>query len=227
MEHESAELRTSWTTIRQAAAGHSDSRQSFAALYQPVIRAYLQVRWNTGRLASQVEDAIQDVFVECFRSEGILERVDPDQTPSFRGFLYGVVRNVARRYESRLPLQSLEAPVPADETSLSGAFDRAYAVAVMQEATRVQAANAEWKGAAAQRRVELLKKRFGEGLPIREIAALWQVDPAWLHHQYATARDEFHEALRSVVRDHQPGLNGAPLEERCRELMQLLQGRAN
>jgi hypothetical protein len=38
------------------------------------------------------------------------------------------------------------------------------------------------------RRVELLTLRFHEAMPIREIARLWGVDAASLHHEYAQAR---------------------------------------
>ena len=47
------------------------------------------------------EDAVQEVFVECFRRGGALEAVGAGRVPGFRAFLYGVIRNVARRFESR------------------------------------------------------------------------------------------------------------------------------
>ena len=43
--------------------------------------------------------------------------------------------------------------------------------------------------------MELLRLRFHEGLPIREIAARWKRDTAWVPHQYATAREEFKRAV--------------------------------
>jgi RNA polymerase sigma-70 factor (ECF subfamily) len=66
-------------------------------------------------------------------------------------------------------------------------------------------ARARAAGADAARRVELLKLRFGEEMPIRDIARLWNADAARLHHEYATAREEFRAALRDVVAEHQPG----------------------
>ena len=53
--------------------------------------------------------------------------------------------------------------------------------------------------------MELLHLRFDEGLPIREIARLWEVDPAQLHYEYAKARKEFKNALMEVLSFHHPG----------------------
>jgi hypothetical protein len=69
--------------------------------------------------------------------------------------------------------------------------------------------------------VELLRLRFHDGLPIREIARLWQADPAKLHHEYATARQEFLAALRDVVAFHHPGPS-AEIDRVCADLIQLL-----
>ena len=50
----------------------------------------------------EVEDAVQDVFVECFRDEGALTKVNPDEpNSSFRKYLYVLVRNIARRVEDK------------------------------------------------------------------------------------------------------------------------------
>ena len=75
----------------------------------------------------------------------------------------------------------------------------------MREAAERQAALAAEHGEAAVRRVELLRLRFHEGMPIREIARLWGIDAAVLHHEYARARQEFLAALRDVVASHHPG----------------------
>ena len=66
--------------------------------------------------------------------------------------------------------------------------------------------------------MDLLALRFREGLPIREIAVRWDVDAARLHHEYARARREFHEALVDVVGFHQPG-SPAQIEAECERLL--------
>jgi RNA polymerase sigma-70 factor (ECF subfamily) len=71
------------------------------------------------------------------------------------------------------------------------------------------------------RRVELLRLRFQEGLPIRDIATRWQTDAAVLHHEYARAREEFRAALLEVVAFYHPG-TAAEVERECANLLSLL-----
>src|SRR5581483_5964729 len=107
--------------------------------------------------------------------------------------------------------------IPDDHSSLSRVFDRAWAKAILREAARVQEERARAAGERALRRVELLRLRFHEGLPIREIARRWNVEAAGLHHEYARAREEFRAALLDVVAFHHAGGAGA-VEEECRKL---------
>jgi RNA polymerase sigma-70 factor (ECF subfamily) len=219
---------TRWTVIRDAAEGGAKARSVFARTYQPVVRAYLAGRWRIPRDSPEVDDAVQDVFVECLREDGPLRRADPDRPGGFRVFLYGVVRNVARRFEERR-LRSRERPagsridldgLEGREASLSRIFDRAWASLLLAEAARRQAQIAEEKGPDARRRVELLCLRFEDDLTIREIARQWEVDPSWLHHQYAQARREFRMALRELVRDYLGG-GEADVETECVRLLAL------
>lgn len=215
---------TCWTLIRAAAGGSAQPREEFARRYAPVLRAYLSARWRDSRLLQDLDDAVQDVFVECLRPGGALERLDPSRDGGFRAFLYGVARNVALRRESRRPAPDGAADldaIPDDHTSLSRVFDRAWARAILREAARVQEERARALGERALRRVELLRLRFHEGLPIREIGRRWGTDAAGLHHEYATAREEFRAALIDVVAFHHAGDPGA-VEEECRKLLLLL-----
>jgi RNA polymerase sigma factor (sigma-70 family) len=222
----SGSLSTCWTLIRAAADGSPRERDEFARRYVPVLRAYLAARWRHSPLLQDLDDAVQDVFVECFRPRGVLVRLDVSRG-AFRPFLYGVARVVALRRESRRPREQqpttdvpLEA-LPDDEPSLSQVFDRAWAKSVLREAARVMEERARTVGEAAVRRVELLRLRFQEGLPIRDIAARWQTDAARLHHEYAKAREEFRAALLEVVAFHLPG-SPAEVEEEARRLLELV-----
>src|SRR5262249_44152402 len=94
---------TCWTVIRAAAAGSPPDREEMARRYVGVVRAYLTARWRNSGLLAECDDAVQEVFVECFRQGGVLEAAGAGRVPSFRAFLYGVIRNVARRFESRSP----------------------------------------------------------------------------------------------------------------------------
>jgi RNA polymerase sigma-70 factor (ECF subfamily) len=100
-------------------------------------------------------------------------------------------------------------------------FDRAWAKAVLRAAARLQEERARAAGEGVLRRVELLRLRFHENLPIRDIARRWGVEAARLHHEYATAREEFRAALLDVVASHHTG-DPASAEEECRQLLALL-----
>ena len=217
---------TRWTVIRRAAEGSEAARADFVRRYTDVIRAYLGARWRYTPLYEEIDDAAQQVFLDCFKENGALGRADPERGPGFRAFLYGVVRNVARGLErtrarareqpleSGLDLEALE----AKEESLAQVFDRAWAGSILTEAADLMLERAREKGSDAVRRHALLELRFGEGLPIREIAARWEVEAARLHHQFAQAREEFRRALMDVVRD----LNGGgaeAVEVECRRLL--------
>lgn len=217
---------TCWTLIQGAARGTDAAREDFARRYLPVVRAYLSERWRASYLAGEIDDAIQDVFIECFREDGALGRADPSR--GFRPFLFGTVRNVARRMEERSARRAKHKDQDSfhpeqfahDEERLSVIFDKAWAAEIMREAADHMRAQAAADGDAAGRRVELLALRFQEGLPIREIAERWEVDAARLHHDYARARDEFKQALLDVLAFHQPDASAAARE--CDQLLEIL-----
>jgi RNA polymerase sigma-70 factor (ECF subfamily) len=195
-----------------------------------VVRAYLAARWRGSKLLPELDDTVQDVFIECLRDGGLLERAQADRPGGFRAFLYGAVRNVALRAEARRARQLAREPgevvdlqrIAGGEEALSRVYDRAWAKAVVREAAERQSALAAQLGEAAVRRVELLRLRFHEGMPIREIAGRWGRDTASLHHEYARAREEFRSALREVVAFHHPGSN-ADVDRECAQLLKLLE----
>ncbi len=212
---------TCWTVIRAAAAGSPADREELARRYLGAVRAYLSARWRGSALADDLDDATQEVFVECFRQGGAVEAAGAGRVPHFRAFLYGVVRNVARRFESRPARTPGPLPEIADDASQSRLFDRAWAQAVMAEAARLLRQRADENGPDAVRRVELLRLRFEENLPIRAIAELWGDDAARLHHAYALARQEFRAALLAVLAFHQPG-SPAEIEQEAATLLKAL-----
>jgi len=203
---------TCWTLIRGAAEGQEEDRAAFAHLYLPAVKAYLEARWQTAPLSGDINDAAQEVFVACFQDEGALVKVKPDAPDSsFRKFLFVVVQNIARRFEERrhrnreLPVGSGVTAAGAGEERLSGIFERAWISSMLDQAVALQKDRAREKGQDAIRRLELLSLRFYEGLPIRKIARRWDVPAERLHHQYATAREEFMAALKDVLAFHHPG----------------------
>ena len=213
---------TCWTVIRAAAAGSPADRDELARRYLAVVRAYLAARWRGSHLRADLDDAVQEVFVECFRQGGALEAAGAGRVPSFRAFLYGIVRNVARRFECR-PVRAA-GPLPeiaANEEGLSRLFERAWAQAIMTDAAQLQRRWAEERGPEAVQRVELLRLRFEENLPIRAIAERWGIAAAELHRAYALARQEFKAALLAVVAFHLPG-SPAEVEQEAASLLKAL-----
>lgn len=83
----------------------------------------------------------------------------------------------------------------------------------MAEAAELQRERAAEHGPEAVRRVELLRLRFEENLPIRTIAERWGVEAAAVHHAYGFARKEFRAAILEVVAFHSPGGPEAPEQE--------------
>ena len=217
---------TRWTIIRGAASGNAEDRAEFARRYSSVIRSCLGARWRGGPLLAEIDDAAQEVFVQCFRSDGPLLRADPERPGGFRGYLFGVVRNVARGFERQWRTRRTAQPtgsvvdidaIEAHDEPLSRVFDRAWAAALVRRAASRQAASARGDE-RAQRRVDLLQLRFGQDMPIRDIAASWGEDAARLHAEYRIARREFLAALRHVVAEENPG-SPEEVEAECRRLL--------
>ena len=219
MEHADS---TCWTQIRHAAEGARDEREAFARRYTPLVRAYLGARWRNSARCQDIDDAVQEVFIECFRGGGALERFEQGRPGGFRSFLYGVVRNVALRMETcrggeRPTSGSHLDGIECDETSLSQVFDREWAATLLREAAALQERQAAAAGDSAVRRVELLRLRFQDRLPIRDIARRWGVEAEALHREYARAREEYKHALYEVVAFHYPGA-AFEIEKKCTEL---------
>ncbi|MDF1800232.1 MAG: sigma-70 family RNA polymerase sigma factor [Planctomycetota bacterium] len=208
-----SDVLTCWDLLRGAADGVAAERERFCLTYGPVIRDFLGRRWNRRALAQEIEDAEQETLIECLREKGALERAVDADLGSFRGFLFGVTMNVARRFEERrariagreaAPRTGDPPPVEPDADPEKD-FDRAWATGVVRRARQQLEARAAEQGEASLRRCEILRLRFFEDLPIRKIASKLGQDPARVHHEYARVRSDFRDALHSVVRFEAPG----------------------
>ena len=197
----------SWSLVLRAAGGDRDARSVFGRSYLPVVRRFLESRWRDTRLAPELDDAVQEVFVECLRENGVLSRADPERG-DLRGLLFGVTRKVAARFEEQARrARDRDGGFALDsirdrEQSLSELFDREWARALIRLAGERMRARAKNGDAGARLRVELLRLRFAEGLPIRDVAAQWDMDPVAVHRAYARAREEFRACLEHVVAEH-------------------------
>lgn len=218
---------TCWTVLRAAARGEPRARSTFARSYAPTIRGYLEARWRGRLLSTETDDAIQEVFVECIKDGGVLERADSARG-DFRGLLFGAVRNVARRYEERFLKDKRAGPedsawiqhLASDEAGQSTVFDRAWARTLLHQAKDLHRQRALSDGEAGCRRIELLERRFGGNEAIREIAASWGVPAQEVHNSFRKARTEFYRCLREVVGSH--ASVGCDLDRECRRLLGLL-----
>lgn len=170
---------------------------------------------------------MQEVFVRCLSTDGPLDRVERVSEQGFRGYLYGICRNVARESEQRhrsreLPNAAGLDELPGREARLSTAFDRAFAQQVVKEARDNFRIASQAGDAAARKRFELLTLRFEENLPIREIAERWNADPARVHKDYARARREYRRALINVVAEQNPTSTAAEVEAAAKRLLSLI-----
>ena len=219
---------TSWHLIAAAAGGDDTARAEFARRYGDDVRGLLRQRWKSGLLLQHIDDACQEVFVECLKPGGVLVRADPAVAAGFRGLLGAVVRNVALRVERRLAQwhRRAAAPLPTDppgsHTSLAHALDRNWALGLVREAAEEQERRAQTSGPQALLRVKLLRARVHDGQGIAALAAQWGVAAAYLHHQFAKARRDFLRALHGVLERRFPSDSRLQQRERARQLIQLL-----
>ena len=219
---------TCWSVVASAARGDSRARSGFCRTYQPLVRAILVARWRGTPLLREVDDAVQDTFVECFRKDGSLQRADAERG-DFRGYLFGVVRNIARRVERVAQRErkddafpdSVLATIASQDDHFSVVFDREWARTLMREAADLMRARARAHGPGARLRVELLRLRFAEDRSIREIAAEWDMDADAVHRAHAKAREEFHGCLRQLVSFHAVRTE-SDLDAECLRILGLL-----
>lgn len=222
-------MSTCWTLIRGAAAGHPEDRDLFVRRYRGVVAAYMGARWRAPSQRGDIDDAVQEVFLECFKEGGALGRARSDGPGGFRAFLFGVVRNVAARAERRngqrraeeirTSLEERESELHTDD--LSSVFEAAWARAMLVQAAETLSRRATAAGGDARRRVEMLELRFQEGLPIRKIAGRWGIPADRAHKLYERARAEFREVLLETVAFENPG-SGPMIDEECRRLLEIL-----
>ena len=221
---------TCWTLVRGAAAGRPEDRETFARRYAQVIEAYLAARWRLPVDHEAVTDGSQEVFLQCFKDGGALERVDPQRPGGFRAFLYGVARNIAGSLERSWTRSQLnrasgdfseEAYQNPDEESLSRIFDREWARLVTREARELMADRAE-EGSPARERLRALELRYQEELASGDIAEHLGLDAQTVYFMLTKARKEFRAALLEVMTRYHPEDSRDEIEHRCIELLSLL-----
>ena len=218
---------TCWNLVRNAADGDAAARSIFAGTYLGVVRDFLEARWRGRQLLTEIEDVAQEVFIELLKPSGALQRLDRSKG-NFRGLLYTVTRNVARRHEERAVGRQELRPVDsswmqrlaADEPGQETLFQSTWARALVREARELQEERASTQDESARLRAELLKRRFRNDESIADIAEELGVPAQDLHNAYRKARREFQECLREVVAFHSPSV--VDVDAECRSLIALL-----
>ena len=130
---------------------------------------------------------------------------------------------VATRHR-RLRLQPQEALdcIDSSDASQSQVFDRAWARLVVREAYDTLIADG---GTCpdALRRLQVLRLRYQEGLPPREIARRLAIaDVRAVYQMLSTGRTQFRRALTAVMRSYNPSASPSEIERYCRDLLGLL-----
>jgi DNA-directed RNA polymerase specialized sigma24 family protein len=201
---------TSWSLIRRAAAGDAEDRERFAARYAPVIRGYFSTRWHLPLSHERVQDASQEVFVQCFRQGGVLASANPELGSGFQAFLYGVARRIGANLDRRLGhLKAKEIDGHSDfdecaissELALSKSFDRA------------------WASLVALAGLEALQLQFFEGLQPREIAERRGVAAEAIYESLRLAKKDFRAAFVEVMATYNPHCTEAELKQKCIDLV--------
>jgi len=215
---------TCWTVLRDAATGDEAARATFSTTYLSTVREFLGNRWRGRVLLGDLDDATQEVFIECLKPGGALERADQARG-EFRGLLFAIVRNVARRFESRAAERGRLRPedsawlqqVVADQPGQATMFDQSWARTLLRQAKQRHRDRAAAGDDDCRKRLELLERRFGDDQAIRHIAAEWGVEAQEVHNAYRKARKEFYQCLRETVAFHSPA--DADLDEECQRVL--------
>ena len=216
--------------LRDAAAGGEEPRAEFVKRYEPVVRAYLAARWRGSWLLQELDDAAQEIFIECLRGGGLLDRARADRPGGFRAFLYGA-GGMSRCGSSATSHDRPSASRPAASISKQSRVVRIRSHASSTApgprllSARRPSVSRRWPRKAARRPSGASSSSGSgstKGMPIREIARLWGMDAAVLHHEYARARQEFLAALRDVIASHHPG-SPEVVDWRVRNFLSLLE----
>ena len=214
---------THWSVVLGARAQDPSLRNEFGERYAPIVRAYFAAYWHLPADDPRVEDATQDVFLQCFRSGGVLDNVDPARKGGFRAYLFGVARNIglssdrneARRRSRTCNLDTTEIEEDSSDSQPDAAFHQAWARHVADEAFQLMQTKG---GSGAEARVAMLRLRYFGGLSPREIARRAGLPVEETYRLLYAARGQFRAALLDVVARYSPGTSKRELVEECRDL---------
>lgn len=170
-----------------------------------------------------VEDAVQEVLLECLKAGGALERASEAKCTRFRAYLGGITRNVGLRHlrvRKNQPSALEETEFVSDSSpDVEANLNAAWSQAVLGEAMALlvrESCLAE----TARLRLRVLQLRHQEGLKAAQVAEMLGISATRVHHLTSEAKNEYRLALLSVVSQQNPGLGRAEIEAECVALLQ-------
>ncbi len=106
--------------------------------YESLVRSVLCQRWKKTSLRGDVDDAVQEFFLESLKPCGALARYE-ERSDSHRAYFLSVARNVARRFEERAARDARRRQAGMHATrrpdaTIDQRLDRAWARAVLMRA---------------------------------------------------------------------------------------------
>ncbi|MFM1871718.1 MAG: hypothetical protein RL398_1140 [Planctomycetota bacterium] len=218
-----------WMLVRAAAGGSAGALELLCERCRPLVERWLWFRWRHSPFVGLIEDATQEVFVECLRPDGALSHADPARSEhGFDAYLRGVVAHVAARVERRyardfahrrrLAVAAARADLP--QHAVEAQMDRRWVRAVLARAlARLETPQFATKMAHSAR--EFLALHLEQGLPVREIARRWHLHAAQVHELRRRAMRRLKNAVLHVLgKSHCRA--AADEREAARELLALL-----
>lgn len=196
-----------WRLAQAAARGDERARTDFWQRYGHPVRLWLWFRWCHTSRRNLVDDAAQEVFLECFRPGGALAHLDRARAHhGFEAYLRGVVRNVAcrieraqaREFHHRRSLVAAAGQAAPEESGSAERIDRAWAHDQVLAALDLLDREDRQAGTSHSLR-EFLRAHFEQGQQVRTIAAAWQEHVDHVHEVRRRACQRFRDCLLRVM----------------------------
>ncbi|MCR9244706.1 MAG: hypothetical protein NXI31_06725 [bacterium] len=176
---------------------------AFCEHYLPIVKRHLRALWRDSTMDANVDDATQDVFVECLRSNGALSRLDVGRGHGLAAYVRGITRNIAARLGRRRARECRRCYLSNDLVSHTPdrtpdgleLLDRTCSATAVREAV----ARLDREPAVPGHSLgELVRLHFGGNQPVREIAKGWEVRPARVHEARRRACQHLRKLLLRV-----------------------------
>jgi len=191
---------TSFPTTRWSLLARSEGSLvgDVVELYADAIAAYLRHKLAQRLPASDLDDVIQDVLIHLLKNPDLLLHVKPGDGSRFRHYVmtlaWNEARNAARRRRpTGVPLSDDKASAMPIES------DRAWARSVIDQAWREVAA---WcsDGTAPPETIAVLRQSFGDGVPLRDVAATLGLSLATVSRRLALGRTLLQKSIADRLR---------------------------